>query len=89
MQACPQTKAHNERLKERASVGAHETRVQAQSPEFMDESVAAAPRPAGPMPILLSANRNVSNPRLEIKSLAWDHRPRSPGFEMRSYVLLQ
>ena len=57
----------NRRLKERGNIGAHETRLQVHSPEFKVGSVAPRPR-AGPMPILLSANRNLENINLGITS---------------------
>jgi len=44
--------------------------------------------PAGPMPISLSANRNLANPGPGIESLAWDHRPRSQDWDSKRDVYI-
>jgi len=71
----PNLDLRNGRLKERGNIGAQETRLQLQSPEFKVASVAPRP-PAGPTPILLSANTNRnsenSNPGITSQDGRWD-----------------
>jgi len=69
-------------FKERANIGAHETRVHVQSAALKDGSVALRP-PAGSMPILLSANWNLENPRPGCLGIGSQAKIPGMGFETR------
>ena len=65
-----------------SKICAHETCVQVQSTALKD--VSAAPRPpAGPMSILLSANRNLDNPNPGFFGLRSQYKIPGLGIEMR------
>jgi len=65
-------------FKGRANIVADKTHVQVQSAALTERADSVTPRPPpSPMPILLSANGNLKNPRPTVESL--DHRPRSPA----------
>ena len=45
------------------------------------------PSSPGPVPILLSANRNLENPKPGIESLALDHKPTSPALDSKHAMI--